>query len=166
MLFGRSETKLLENIVKNPYKRLQFWGRVPQNHVKKIWDNLKILSWTYYLEIGEVKITLFSYYYEYYRNRKFEEFIWFCNLRDAAPKFETFVWTSSLFDLKASNLDRCSISMLSFMWCINLSIGSYLKLAPVPCAIPEWPWYGLKLCASDLRIKSHRPHTMQMSTNL
>ena len=43
---------------------------------------------------------------------------------DAASKLETFVWifkyvfksvSSSLFDLRASNLDRCPILTLSFI---------------------------------------------------
>ena len=47
-------------------------------------------------------------------------------LGDAASKLQMFIWifnnvlksaTWSLFGLKASNLDRWPISMLSFMWC-------------------------------------------------
>ena len=69
-------------------------------------------------------------------------------LGDAASKLESFVWifnyvlksiTWSLFDQKASNLDRWPISMLFSCDGVNLSIGSDLKLAPVSCAIPEWP---------------------------
>ena len=66
-------------------------------------------------------------------------------LEYAASELETFVWifnyvlrsvTLSLFDLRASNLDRWPTSMLSYDG-VDLSIGSNLKLAPVSCAIPE-----------------------------
>ena len=40
--------------------------------------------------IGEVKITLFAYLYEYYRNRK--KRLVYMVLGDAASKLETFVW--------------------------------------------------------------------------
>ena len=54
------------------------------------------MSWTYYLETGDVKITLFAYFYEYYRNRKKK--IGVCMvLGDAAPKLETFVWIYIMF---------------------------------------------------------------------
>ena len=71
----------------------------------QIWDNWKILSWTYYLEIVEMKITLFAYFYEYYKNLKILRV--YIVLGDATSKLETFVWilnnvlrfvTWSLFD--------------------------------------------------------------------
>ena len=63
----------------------------------QIWDNWKILSWTFYLEIGEVKITVFAYFYEYYRNRKKNIASLYGLNGDTASKLETFVWIFDFF---------------------------------------------------------------------
>ena len=87
-------------------------------------------------------------------------FVWIFN-------YVTFI-TWSLLDLKVSNListdgqSQCYLSRDG----VNLLIGSNLILAPVPCAIPEWPIIVSYGCVAP---KGFEPMTsgmlVQCSTN-
>ena len=113
-----------------PYELLKFFMRFRTNgkscHGRTIWIEVR---W---------KSLLFAYFYEYYRNLK-KRLTVYVVLGDTASKLETFVsifnyifesipW--SLFDLKASNLDKWSIPTLSFMWWCQCIDGFKFKISP------------------------------------